>query len=191
MTIALDILTGLGLAIACGVRPFLPTLVFGAMAAANAIVNMSGTDASFLESPVWLLVIAVLFVASLLLHGYVAKPGGALALTWVARALGALLFVGAMAEDSAASWGWLVAGVAVVWLTQLAVGETLKGAAARLQQGDQGGLPVYLEIVAGLAAALAIVAPPVSLIYVAFLARLGLARRKREGEKYAGLRSLR
>ncbi len=51
---------GLGLAAACGLRPFLPLLLAGALAASDALgVSFSPGDFSFLEADWWLLVVAV------------------------------------------------------------------------------------------------------------------------------------
>jgi hypothetical protein len=191
MTIALHVLTAIGLAIACGLRPFLATFLFGVMASLDVFVNVTGTNQAFMESPAFIAAAGVLLVLSLVFHGYLARPAGGRVMEWAGRILGALLFAGAMANTDAATWIWVVAGVLVAGFTQLAVGDTLTGARERLGAEHRGGLPIYLELVAGLAAVLAIVAPPVTLVYIAFLVRLGMARRRRAGEKYAGLRSLR
>lgn len=191
MTLALDILAGIGLAAACGIRPFLPTLVFGALAAAHAGVDLRGSDLAFLAEPWFLLIITIAFVASILLHGYAAREPMASALAGVAVGLGGLLFAGELAQDGYTWWPGIIAGAAVAFFAQYAVRDVLSGARERLGAEHRGGLPVYLEVVAGLAAAVAVFLPPVSLVYVAFLARLLVARRRRAGEKYAGLRTLR
>lgn len=191
MTLALDILAGIGLAAACGVRPFLPTLAFGGFAIADLGVNVSGTDLSFLEQPAFLLVVTVFLVASLLLHGYAAREPAASAIAGLGIGLGAVLFAGELASDGYTWWPGIVAGAAIAAFSQFAVRDTVRGARERLGDEHRGGLPIYLELVAGLAAMLAIVAPPVSIVYIVFLVRLLLARRRRAGEKYAGLRSLR
>ena len=49
METLLDILTGIGLASAAGIRPFLPGLAAGALAAANATIDFAGTPLAFLE----------------------------------------------------------------------------------------------------------------------------------------------
>jgi len=191
MTLVLDILAGLGLALACGLRPFLPTLVFGAIALSGLTLEVDGTDLAFLAEPWFLLVVAAFFVVSVLFHGYAAKPIAASVLAGIAIGLGGLLFAGALASDGYAWWPGILAGAVAAAFAQLATKDVLLGARARLPKEHLGGLPVYMEIVAGLAAAVAALLPPVSLIYLGFLVRLLLARRRREGEKYAGLRSLR
>ena len=53
MKLALDILQGLGLASATGLRPFLPALLAGALASGDLGLDFDGTQFAFLESP-WL-----------------------------------------------------------------------------------------------------------------------------------------
>ena len=60
MDFALDLLQGVGLAAAIGVRPFLPVLLAGALAAANLGLDFEGTDFAFLEA--WPFLLGVLVV---------------------------------------------------------------------------------------------------------------------------------
>jgi hypothetical protein len=62
---------------------------------------------------------------------------------------------------------------------------------ARLDREAAASLPIYAEGVAVVLAALSILIPPVSVIAVGFLVWLLARGRRREGEKYAGLRILR
>ena len=62
MKLILDILQGMGLASAAGVRPFLPVLAAGAFASADVGVDFDGTAFAFLESPVFLLAVAIAMV---------------------------------------------------------------------------------------------------------------------------------
>ena len=55
----------------------------------------------------------------------------------------------------------------------------------------QGALPLYAEAIAMLAAGLSILLPPLAIVIVIGLAWLLRGGRRREGEKYAGLRILR
>src|SRR5439155_3889535 len=64
----LDILQGAGVAGAAGLRPFLPTLVSGGLAIANLGVNYDGTDFAFLESPVFLVVVALAALVTVILE---------------------------------------------------------------------------------------------------------------------------
>jgi hypothetical protein len=62
---------------------------------------------------------------------------------------------------------------------------------ARLDAEAAAAVPLYAEAAAVLLAALSVVAPPIGLIGLLALAWLWLAGRRREGQKYAGLRILR
>jgi hypothetical protein len=61
----------------------------------------------------------------------------------------------------------------------------------RLDRGAAGLLTAYADTAALILAALAIFVPPVSFLALGGFALLLLGRRRREGEKYAGLRILR
>ena len=61
----------------------------------------------------------------------------------------------------------------------------------RLEGGAAALLTAYADAVALLLAAIAIFVPPVSLLAIAAFVVLLLGARRREGEKYAGLRILR
>jgi hypothetical protein len=105
--------------------------------------------------------------------------------------LGALLFAGAMADGGEKSWIGLVAGPVCAALGWFAVGGLLERARARLAGGAATLVGVYAEIAALVIAALAIFLPPVSYLVLAAFVVLLLGGRRREGEKYAGLRVLR
>jgi hypothetical protein len=199
MSLFLDIGTGAGLSGATGVRPFLPPLLAGALARGDVGIDFDGTDWSFLESPGFLLGVLALAVLA-----YLAERSGAnrgpprngrdatrVAGGLIGLVLGALLFAGAMADGEEPSWVGLVAGPVCAALGWLAVGGLLDRARARLEGGAATLLGVYAEVAALVLAALAIFLPPVSyLMLVAFVVLL-LGGRRREGEKYAGLRVLR
>src|SRR3954451_13396629 len=59
MHFLLDLLQGLGIAAAIGIRPFLPTLLVGALAAANLGIDFDGTDFAFLEQTGFLLAVVI------------------------------------------------------------------------------------------------------------------------------------
>ena len=199
MSLFLDIGTGAGLSGATGVRPFLPPLLAGALARGDVGIDFDATDWSFLESPGFLLGVLALAVLA-----YLAERSGAnrgpprngrdatrVAGGLIGLVLGALLFAGAMADGEEPSWVGLVAGPVCAALGWLAVGGLLDRARARLEGGAATLLGVYAEVAALMLAALAIFLPPVSyLMLVAFVVLL-LGGRRREGEKYAGLRVLR
>ncbi len=62
---------------------------------------------------------------------------------------------------------------------------------ARLDAEARAALPVYLEGTAVLLATLAVLVAPISAVALGFFAFLLRGGRRREGEKYAGLRILR
>jgi hypothetical protein len=62
---------------------------------------------------------------------------------------------------------------------------------ARLDAAASAALPVYAETTGLALAALSVVGPPVGVIGLALLLWLLIAGRRREGQKYAGLRILR
>jgi hypothetical protein len=193
--LALDIFQGIGVAAAVGIRPFVPALVVGALAAGDVQIDFKGTDYSFLEHWPFLL---GMFLAALVcvvierrLSGGAAPPPLAAAVGAASLALGALLFAGALAQDHHASWPGLVAGVACAALGVLATRPLLGRVRARLAGSDAAALPVYVEVGAVLTALLAVLLPGVGVLVVLALVWLLVAGRRRDGEKYAGLRILR
>jgi hypothetical protein len=191
MKLLLDILQGIGLSAAAGLRPFLPTLVAGGFALGDVGVDYEGTRFAFLEEPVFLLAVAIVMVVTFLLRGRLDTPAGAAALSGIGIGLGALLFAATLDDRHAVWWPGLIAGVALAALAGAAVRDLFTRTRARLDAEAAAALPVYAEAVAAVLAALSILLPPVSVIAVGFLVWLLLGGRRREGEKYAGLRILR
>jgi hypothetical protein len=72
-----------------------------------------------------------------------------------------------------------------------AVGGLVERARSRLEGGAAALLTAYTDGVALLLAAIAIFLPPLSILAIVAFIVLLLGRRRREGEKYAGLRVLR
>jgi hypothetical protein len=62
---------------------------------------------------------------------------------------------------------------------------------ARLDAQAAGALFLYVEAVALVLAGLAVLIPPISVVAIAFFVWLRLGGRRRDGEKFAGLRILR
>jgi Domain of unknown function (DUF4126) len=200
MSVVLDIGTGSGLAGATGVRPYLPPLLAGALARSDTGIDFDGTDWRFLESTAFLVVVLVVGLAAYALERTAAdRPspetggrGPVEIFSGVAGiVLGALLFAGAMADGGEASWIGLVFGPFCALLGWLAVGGLVERARKRLESGAAALLTVYADGAALILAALAIFVPPVSFLALAGFVVLLLAGRRREGEKYAGLRILR
>jgi hypothetical protein len=191
MKLLIDILQGIGLAAAAGMRPFLPTLVAGAFATADVGVDYDHTAFSFLESPVFLIAVAVVMVVSFVLRGRLETPAGTAALQGISIGLGALLFAATLDDRHAVWWPGLIGGLLVAGLAAAAVRDLFARVRGRLDREAATALPIYAEGVATVLAALSILVPPVSVIAVGFLVWLLAGGRRREGEKYAGLRILR
>jgi hypothetical protein len=191
MKLLIDILQGIGLSAAAGLRPFLPTLVAGGFALGDVGVDYEGTSFAFLEEPVFLLAVAVVMVLTFLLRGRLDTPAGAAALSGIGVGLGALLFAATLDDRNAVWWPGLIAGLLIAALAGAAVRDLFTRTRARLDAEAAAALPVYAECVAAVLAAVSILIPPVSVIAVGFLVWLLLGGRRREGEKYAGLRILR
>jgi hypothetical protein len=190
----LDILQGMGVAGATGVRPFLPTLVTGGLATADAGVDFDGTDFSFLESPVFLVIVAVAAAAAFAMETRGNDLEGGLVgsfLGGIALGLGAVLCAGTIDDRHGVWWYGLLLGLACAGLGQLAARDLFGRVRGRLDADARGALPVYAEGLALVAAAGAILFPPLAIVVLGFLAWLLLGGRRREGEKYAGLRILR
>ena len=196
MDFLLDLLQGIGLAAAVGIRPFLPVLLAGALAAANLGLDFYGTDFAFHEEWPFLLGVLVL-VAGLDIVGRRAgrdapdRPPLLYALLALALALGALVAAGSVAEDSSDWWAGAIAGVAAAALGFEAARQLFGRVRRRLDEQAAAALPVYAEGVALLAAGISILFPPLALLVVGALIWLLAGGRRREGEKYAGLRILR
>jgi hypothetical protein len=187
LTLALDILTAIGLGAACGMRPFIPALVAGAFAAANATIDFDHTGYAFLEAPGWLLAMAAALVIALLAARFVPEYG-----LWVAGlVIGGLLGAGALEDHHhSAVIGWVL-GVLCAVLAAAAARDLLSRVRARLDAQAAGALPLYAEGAALITAAAAVLAPPLSILVIGFLAWLLRGGRRRSGEKFAGLRVLR
>jgi hypothetical protein len=194
--LAFDILQGAGLAAGVGIRPFLPGLLAGVLAAANAGVDFDHTDYSFLESPVFLIALFLVLIAVALSERRMGGdrvdrgPIGA-AVGGIALGLGALLFAGSLADHHHTAWPGLIGGVACAALAQAAARSLFSRTRARLDAAAAAALPVYAEAAGVAVAGLSVALPPLSIIALVFLAWLLLTGRRREGRKFAGLRVLR
>jgi len=188
----IDILQGAGLAGAAGIRPFLPALVAGALATGDIGIDYEGTPFGFLEAPGWLLavVVALIVVVALQRRGVPDRTLDA-ATAGIGIGLGALMCAGALADHGYIWWPGIVGGGLCAALASAAATSLLGRTRARLDAGARAALPVYLEGAAVVLAALAVVAPPVSVLAIGFFAEFLRRSRRRSGEKYAGLRILR
>jgi hypothetical protein len=184
--LVLDLLQAAGLGAAAGLAPFLPALVAGAFATADTGVDFEGTPFAFLEEPWWLVVMTVGVAASVLARTRLAPllPGTGIG-------LGGLLGAGAVADRSDAWPAGLALGVLCAVLAIVATGGLLERVRARLDREAANALPLYVLSAAVVVAVLAIVLPPAAVLVVGLLVVLLVRGRRREGEKYAGLRILR
>ncbi len=196
MHLVFDIFQGVGVAAAVGIRPFLPALVVAALAAGDVEIDFSKTDFSFLQAAPFLLGIAVLAILLALAERRfgqrrLERSPGAAVLAAAGIVLGALLFAGSLARGHHAVWPGYIGGVICAVIGILATRPLFARVRARLDPGVALALPLYAEGVAVLLAALSVVAPPVGPVALALLLWLLVAGRRREGQKYAGLRILR
>jgi hypothetical protein len=188
---------GLGLAAACGLRPYLPALLAGALGSAGALeVGFAHGRFHFLQAAWWLLAVAAVLVAVYLLQlrlsaeRFEGIAGGAI--TAHALAVGALLFAGTLAAHGDAWWPGLIGGAAAAALARVAVGPVIARARARLpDRAAREALTIYLDAAALALAALVALLHPLGYVALALLLWLAAAARRRAGEKYAGLRILR
>jgi len=201
---------GAGLAAACGLRPFLPLLLSGALASGKALgVAFHSASFHFLQSGWWLLVVAVVFAASWGVQLLIARsPAGAAAagrrrsaqgrpgalaaaLEGLSYGAGAVLFAGTLADHGDAWWPGIIGGVAAAALAARSVGPIIAGARQRLaDRAAREALTLYLDAASLLLAALVALLHPLGYLVLLLLAWLWLRGRARGGERYAGLRIL-
>jgi hypothetical protein len=164
-------------------------------------VDFTGTDWSWMESWIFIGILAAIYIAFWVMDrrgsSEVIRPGGRAMeegpYRYFCAICGALLFAGTLADGGETAWPGLVAGAVVGFIGYLALGRLFMRATNRLlAQGDPG-------VVLGLGRDLATIALTVLVVlvdplgYVVLLAGLALlvTARRREGEKYEGLRILR
>jgi hypothetical protein len=197
---------GAGLAAACGLRPFLPLLLAGALASDSALgVSFGHGSFDFLKAGWWLLAIVVALVLAYLLQLLLRltpmlDPGQrkgqvdplAASLTGLGLGAGALAFAGTLAAHGDAWWPGLIGGLLAAALAQRASWPVLLRARARLSdRSAREALTVYLDAAALVATALVALLHPLGYVLVALLAWFAWRGRTRSDEKYAGLRVLR
>lgn len=200
---------GLGLACACGLRPFLPVLLAGALASAGALgvsFGPAGSAYRFLQEDWWLLIAAVALVLSYMAQvllgfspildstaGRASRPSPlAAAVAGIGLGAGAVLFAGTLSAHGDLAWPGLVGGLLAAALAQRASGPVLARARLRLpDRGAREALTVYLDAASLLLAALVALLHPLGYVAAVLLAWFVWRGRARSGEsRYAGLRIL-
>jgi Domain of unknown function (DUF4126) len=197
-----DIGQGTGLATSSGARPFLVVITTGVLAHADAGVDFTGTDWSWMESWVFLGILALLYVVFWVMDSggksEAIRPGGRAMEAGppypiLCAVAGALLFAGSLADGGHTSWPGLLAGAVAGFIGYLGLGLLFMRANQRLfAAGDPGvllGLGRDLLTIA--LTVLCVVADPIGYVVFAAALVLMLTARRREGEKYEGLRVLR
>jgi hypothetical protein len=203
MSLFLDIGTGAGLSSATGVRPYLPPLLAGGLARGDIGIDFDGTDFSFLESTAFLGVIVAVGVVAFLVERSVANraaadkrrgrakdPGDVIALL-LGLGFGALLFAGTLADNAHETWIGLLFGPFCALLGWVAIGGLIERVRNRLEPDQAALLTAYADGAALVLAAIAVFVPPLGYLAIPGFVLLLLGGRRREGEKYAGLRVLR
>jgi Na+-translocating ferredoxin:NAD+ oxidoreductase RnfA subunit len=193
MDYVFDLLQGLGIAAAIGIRPLLPVLLAGVLATANTGLDFDGTSFAFLEAwPFWIAVAVVVVGLDLAIRRGAPEAGP---LMWaglaVAVALGALVAAGSLDDRSEVWWPGLIGGAIAAAVAFFAALSLFTRVRRRLDPDAAAALPIYGEGVALVAAGASILFPPLAVIVIGAVIWLLAGGRRREGEKYAGLRILR
>jgi hypothetical protein len=203
MSLFMDIGTGAGLASSTGVRPYLPPLLAGGLARGDVAIDFDGTDFYFLESVGFLAAVVAVAVVMFFVErsapnrrspdvgGRAGRGPVEVISGLVGVAFGAILFAGALADNGHPVWIGLVFGPFCAALAWLAVGGLVERVRTRLEPQQAALLTAYADAAALLLAAIAIFVPPLALLAIPAFFVLLAGGRRREGQKYAGLRILR
>jgi Domain of unknown function (DUF4126) len=188
---------GLGLAAACGLRPYLPALLAGVLGSAGALGVAFTGHFHFLQAGWWLIAVVLVLVNSYLLQlrlgqerfQAVAQP----AIVAQALAVGALLFAGTLAAHGDAWWPGLIGGFLAAGLALRASGPVAVRARRRLpDRAAREAVTVYLDAASLLLTALIALVHPLGYLAAVLLAWFSWRGRTRgDGDRYAGLRILR
>jgi Domain of unknown function (DUF4126) len=196
MDFILALLQAAGIAAAIGIRPLMPVLLTGGLASADVGIDFDGTDFAFLEEPWFLAAVAVVVIA-LWLATRRARPEvlergwAAYAAAAIAGPLALLMGAGSVADVGDPAWVGMVVGLVCVSIGLAASVSLFARVRRRLDPEAASYLPLYGEGAALVACGLSILFPPLALLVLAGLLWLLFGSRRREGEKYAGLRILR
>ncbi len=139
MDFVFDLLQGAGIAAAIGIRPFLPTLLVGALAAEDLGIDFDGTDFSFLEQPAWLAAVIVLLAITI----FVVRSSGPDALErqpWAyllgtfTVVTGLLMGAGSMADHGNSVVPGIIAGTLCAFLGYVVARDLLSRTRKRLDR---------------------------------------------------------
>lgn len=203
MSAFIDFSTGAGLASATGVRPYLPPLLAGGLARGDIGIDFDGTNFDFLESTAFLgALVAISLVAFLLERAAARRPRAdadaragrgpvEIAAGAIGVILGALLFGGALADGGHETLIGILLGPVCAALGWFAIGGLVERVRARIEPDQAALLTAFADGAALLLAAIAVFVPPLALLAIPGFIVLLLGGRRRDGEKYAGLRILR
>ena len=195
MKLVLDILQGLGLASATGLRPFLPALLAGGLASSDVGLDFDGTAFAFLESPWWLLALAFALVATVFVRSYLETGPGEAALSGIGIGLGALLCAASIDDRHDVWWYGLILGAVIAFLSSSVSRALFSRVRARFASANDAqaaaALPFYGEAAGLVIAGASILFPPLAIVAIGFLIALLVTGRRRSDQKYAGLRILR
>jgi uncharacterized membrane protein YgdD (TMEM256/DUF423 family) len=189
-----DIFQGIGVAAALGIRPFLPSLAVGALAAGDVEIHFDHTHYHFLQGVPFLLVmvLATAALSALESRGRLEARPLVIVLGAVSLALGALFFAGSLARGGYSVVPGIIGGVICAATGIAASRPFLARLRSRLDAQSAGvGVPVVAEGGALVIAVLSVLAPPLGLAALLILLWLLWQGRGKEEQKYAGLRILR
>jgi len=213
VSLFLDIGQGAGVAGAAGVRPYLPPLLTGALAKADAGIDFDQTSYDFLESTGFLAAVLALAAISYFIERRRTGEDPRLAspeekreetagrapwltaadglLVTAALVFGALMFAGSLESGGRAGGLGLAAGGACAALGYLAVAGIFAGARRRLRGSSAALVDAYADAVALAITPLAIFLEPTGYVVILAFVFLILRSRRAGAGKYAGLRILR
>jgi hypothetical protein len=197
VNLVFDIFQGIGIASAVGIRPFLPALAVGALAAGDVQIDFSNCSFSFLEKAPFLIAMLVGAFALALVERQLVRRGKmesrpvALTVAAISVVVGALLFAGSLCRGGYVIWPGLIGGALCAIVGVAASRPLLDRVRARLDAEAAAAVPLFAEAVALIGAILSVLAPPCGVILLGLLLWMLWAGRNRGEQKYAGLRILR
>jgi hypothetical protein len=192
--LAFDIFQGIGIAAALGIRPYLPSLAVGGLAAAGVEIHFTHTQYHFLQAIPFLLVMVVGTVLLAIMESRSRLDGRfrTPVLAAFSMVLGAMFFAGSLARGGYSPAPGFLGGLLCAGVGLAASRPFLARLRTRLDaQSASVGVPVIAEGSALVIAVLSVLAPPLGLVALVALLWLLWSGSGREETKYAGLRILR